>query len=345
MKKLFVGLMIAGLVMFGGNALATDCNGPECSAEGNFAINTFAAGGGLDAHGVLLTRGGGLSGAAGGISGAGGIGIGDASGSFASKKLPWWLGGGTLTLGGAKADLSNTAGGFTNTSADQYDPGPGKNIGVYSGSKNYAITSGSLHVEAWGVAESHGVIAGAAGQASLDGSIVGPSPLPQWDTNGVTLGVAGQGSIGAYAGGAGAAALGSADVDARIEMWGGSYSESYRGIDGNTEYMGTNVRAYTTVSSDSNVDRQLIGVGVVEGGWVAGGAAASLTVQKSDYGVAKAGAVGTYSGAGELGCNFNGSANGYTYTSAQSAPGFKGSVMTSQAGMQVSSGPSVRQEN
>jgi len=314
------------------------CNGgPECSAEGNFAINTFAAGGAIDADGKLIPNG-----AAGGISAAGGIGVGAAEGSFESFKVrkyvffgPWK----TVTLGGTEADLSNTAGGFTNTDAGKYDPGPGKNIGVYSTSNNYAITQGNLHVAAWGFAESHGIIAGAAGQASLDGSIVGPSPLPQWDTQGVTLGVAGQGSIGAYAGGAGAAGLGSADVDARIEMWGGSSSESYRGIDGNTEYMGSNVNAYTIVSSDSNVERHLIGAGFVEGGWVAGGAAASLTVQKSDYGVAKAGAVGTYSAAGELGCNFNGSANGYTYTSSQQNPGFKGSVMTSQAGMQVKSSP------
>ena len=298
--------------------------------EGNFAIDTFAAGGAIDIDGKLIPNG-----AAGGISGAGGIGIGDASGQFKSFKFF----GRTITLGGAEADLSNTAGGFTNTDAGRYDPGIGKNIGVYSTSNNYAITQGNLHVAAWGFAESHGVIAGAAGQGSLDGSIVGPSPLHQWETKGVTLGIAGQGSIGAYAGGAGAAGLGSADVGAGIEMWGGSTSKSYRGIDENTEYMGSNVSAYTTVSSDSNVEQHLIGAGFVEGGWVAGGVAASLTAQANPYGVAKASAIGTYSAAGELGCNFNGSANGYTYTSSTQIPGMKGSVMTSQAGMQVKSSP------
>ena len=338
MKKLFVGLMIAGLVMFGGNALATDCNGPECSAEGNFAINTFAAGGGLDAHGVLLTRGGGLSGAAGGLSAAGGIGFGEAQGSFESYKLPWWLGGKTITLGSAGAELYSRGGGqVLIDDAGTFNPGIGdKSIGVFSHSNTVATTAGNLKVNASGLAYSAGIIGGAAGQFSADGSIIGPSPLPQWKSVGVSGGVAAQGSAGAFLGYAATGLYGSAEVDAFINMGGDTYSQSWRAIDGNTEIMRTDVGASTWVDSDSDVDTHAFAIAGVEGGWVAGGIAASKTVQATPYGVAKAGAVGTYSGSGELGCTFNGSAVGYTQTTATQTPGYRGSIMSSSAGMQVS---------
>jgi hypothetical protein len=327
MKKFLSILTVSAFLFMSSMAFAGDCSGPSCNASGNFEIDTFAIGGGLDADGALIPNG-----AAGGISGAGGIAAGQAQGAFESFKIFRK----TINLGGADADLSTRTGGFTNTEAGQYKPDCGINIGVYSGSENFATTAGSLHVGAWGLAYSEGTLGGIAGQASLDGSIVGPSPLKQWDSKGVSLGVAGQGSVGGFIGGGIAAGLGSVDVDASVDMYGGSYTESYRGINGNTEYMGTNVSAYTTVFTYGNVDTCLIGVGFVEGGYIAAGGAATKTVQVTDSGFAKATAVGSYAGSGELNCNFNGSANGYTYTSATTAPGMNGSVMTSAAGMKVS---------
>lgn len=326
-------LLIALSLLFV-SSVALACDGPECSAEGNFDISTFAIGGGIDADLAFIPNG-----AAGGISGAGGIACGQASGEFTSFRF--W--GRTITLGATEADFSNTAGGYTGTEAGYYKPDCGLNIGVRSRSENYAITAGSLHVGAFGLAESHGFIAGAAGQASLDGSIVGPSPLPMWDSYGMSFGVAGQGSIGYFYGGGIAAGLGSADVEAGLEMQGGSYTESYRGIIGNTEYMGTNVGAYTIVNTYGNVDTCLIGCGYVDGGFIAAGAVASKTIQATDSGFASASAAGMYVGAGELNCNFSGSAEGYTYTSATQIPGMNGSVMTSQAGMKVSSNPASQQ--
>ena len=342
MKKLLVLSLVAAMAIFGTNAFATDnCNGsPECSAEGNFAINTFAAGGGLDLHGALITKGYPVSGAAGGISAAGGIGIGDASGSFESftfgRRHPI-----TITLGGAGAELESRGGGQVMVDdAGTFNPHVGdKSVGVYSHSNTVATTAGNLKVNAVGAAYSAGIIGGAAGQFSADGSIIGPSPLPQWKSVGVSGGIAAQGSAGAFLGYAGTGLYGSADVGAEINMGGDTYSDSWRAIDGNTELMGTNVSAKTAVYSDSHVDTHAFAIGGVEGGWVAGGIAASKTVQATPYGVAKAGAIGTYSAAGELGCNFNGSAVGYTQTTATQTPGYRGSIMTSQAGMQVSNNP------
>ncbi len=61
MKKLFVCLMIAGLVMFGGNAIAdTDI--------GTLGVDVSAIGGGVDGDFATIPNG-----MAGGISGAGGL--------------------------------------------------------------------------------------------------------------------------------------------------------------------------------------------------------------------------------------------------------------------------------
>jgi hypothetical protein len=339
MKKLFVITLAVTMIFAFSNAFAGgDCNGqPECSAQGNFAINTFAAGGGLDLHGALITKGYPVSGAAGGISAAGGIGFGEAEGEFTSFKLFRK----TITLGSAGAELYSRGGGeVLIDDAGTYNPGIGdKSVGVYSHSNTVATTAGNLKVNAEGLAYSAGIIGGAAGQFSADGSIIGPSPLPQWKSVGVSGGVASQGSAGAFLGAAATGLYGNAEVDAYINMGGDTYSDSYRGIDGNTEIMGSNVSAQTWVDSDSDVDTHAFAVGEVEGGWVAGGIAASKTVQATPYGVAKAGAVGSYNGSGELGCDFNGSAVGYTQTTATQTPGYRGSIMSSSAGMQVSNSP------
>ncbi len=344
MKKLLIALSIAGLMMFSGNAFADgDCNGgPECSAQGNFAINTFAAGGGADLHGVLLTRGGGLSGAAGGVSAAGGISTGQAEGGF--KSFRFW--GRTITLGTAGADLYSRGGGEVLVNdAGIYNPHVGnRSIGVYSHSNTYATTAGRLSFNAKGLAASGGVIRGAAGQVSADGSIITGSPKYPWKSKALSGGLAAQASAGAFLGAGGTVLYGGGELGAYIDMGGDTYSESYRGIAGNTEIIGTNVGSRTWVNSGSYVDTYCLAGGFVEGGWVAGGVAAAGTVQKTKYGVATAGAVGSYSASGDLGCNFSGSAVGYTQTTSTQTPGYRGSIMSSSAGMQVSSGPSGQQQ-
>jgi hypothetical protein len=348
MKKLLVLSLVAAMAIFGTNAFA--------DVIGGFGAAVQAKSGAVDFDAKLIPNGGafGISGAGGLAAGqtAGGVAIGAAEGAFESGQIYGWIGPKwynwgwkTITLGGAEGDLYSVAGGWTKTEAYKYDPGIGdKSIGVGSYSDNYAVTGGALHVGAWGLAGSAGVIGGVAGQGSLDASIIGPSPKFGWDSNGVSAGVAGQGSVGGFYGAAGTVLIGEADIQAQIDMWGYSRSESYRAIEwlGNgvkTETMGSNVMAQTMVTSYANEEYHGLATGFVNGGWVAGGIAASKTVQATPYGVAKAGAIGTYSAAGELGCNFNGSAVGYTQTTATQTPGYRGSIMTSQAGMQVSNNP------
>ena len=359
MKKLFSYLSIALFVvcLLGVPAMAcpdNPCDGGNCHASGNFDISTFAAGGGVDCALETIPNG-----VAGGIGAAGGVSLGEASGSFESYKKPvyeWkkvcrcgrcrWerrlVGYKTVTLGNAGADLNSVAGGFVNTN-DYVMHDCGLFIGVGSQTDTFATTRGSLHVEAEGLAEAHGFIGGIAGQGSLNGSLIGPSPLCCWDSEGFSAGLAGQGSIGGFAGGAVAGLYGEADIEAGIDMFGNSYSESYRGItfdgDFKTEYMGTNVGASTEVTSYKAVDTSCLATGCIDGGFMAGGFAGALTVQKTDSGIAKASALGMYSGGGSLGCNFSGSAAGYTHTSATTLQGYSGSVMSSSAGMQVSSNP------
>jgi len=121
------------------------------------------------------------------------------------------------------------------------------------------------------------------------------------------------------------------NLNASIEMQGYSYSESYRyGMIGDgwrTEGLGTNVGAGTDVITSGNV----------RGSFSASGGAATLTVQSGYNGGAIAGAVGTYSGGGVLGCDYSGSAIGYSNTSVTTFAGMNGSINSAAAGMTVSS--------
>jgi len=388
MKKLFAVLFVVAFMFSASYALAdqggepnnTHCNGvgndnspcqpkPEppnpcadgsCTAEGNFNISTFAAGGGIDYDSLVFAG----NGATGGVSVAGGISAAQASGhvqeipvykkTYMGNKYGWGRLNprnyskklvGTIQLGDASGALNSTAGGFTRTESYTFKPlGFDKAQGLGTSSDGYATTHGSIEIAAHGLAGASASMFGIAGQATLDGSIIGPHD--SFDSKGVSLGVAGQGSVGGFIGGAGVFGYGDVAVEAGVDMWGGSVSESYRGVnyDGNTktETMGTYVGAFTDINSYSNVDRNGLAGGFVEGGYVAGGIAATKTVQavatETGGGVAAAKAFGTYSGSGDLGCDFNGTANGYSQTSATTMKGYNGAVMNSQAGMSVSIG-------
>jgi hypothetical protein len=336
------------LVALSTPAFATDpCTGPDCSASGNFDLNVIAAGGGLFANGVLIPNG-----AAGGIGAAGAIAGGSASGAFESGWVYGWVGPKWynwgwkyVNLGSTSADISAYAGGVTYTNAYVFNPGFDVGIGVGSYTDNYATLGGHIEGDAWGLAYSAAHLCGLGGQVSLDGSILGPSPYFGWESDGVTLGLAGQGSLGGFSLIGGATGFGEYEAGADLDMSGYSLSESYRGIDwfdgGKTEYMGSNVAAGTLVTSYA-YDRDCgIAAAFADGGFVAGGFAASKTVQATDTGFAAASALGVYGGAGGLGCDFNGSAVGYTATSATTLNGYTGSIMSSSAGMNVSNGAAI----
>jgi len=343
MRKLIILSIAVLFILTGSMAFATQCEeAANCDASGNFKIDTFAIGGGISADGALITKGYPVSGAAGGIGVAGGVSAGTAAGSFESFKMRKYVFFGpyvTVVLGAANGALMSEAGGETRTISETFDPGPGKNIGVRSQTDTRAITAGSLEVGAVGAAEAAGVIGGVAAQGSIDGSIIGPSPKYFDHSTGVSAGVAAQGSLGGFYGAAGTGLYGEADVSANVDMYGQTYSASYRGVQGDTEYMGTNVSAKTEVQSDSDYNRSGLATGIVDGGWKAGGIAAAKTVQVTDSGYAKANAVGNYSASGDLGCDFNGAAVGSTFTSATQHVGFNGSIMRSEAEMSVSSTP------
>jgi len=339
-KSIFVALF-AAVMMIAAPSFA--CDGPNCSAEGNFDIEVGAIGGGIDADLKFIPNG-----AAGGIGAAGGLAGGQAEGAFESGRILWWK----VPFGGAEANLEVIAGGATHTDAYAFNPNSRFedspfDLGIGVGSETYGLArvDGDVDGNAWGLAYSEGGFAGIAGQGSLDGSVLFDSPLCFWDSKGMTYGVAGQGSVAGIVGGGVAAGLGDYEAEAGVFMQGNSISESYRGISkfegGKTEVMGTNVGAFTSITSYGYTDRGLIGTAFVNGGYVAAGNVASKTVQFTQTGAAKATAYGAYSGAGELGCGMNASAVGYTQTRATTYDGMTGSVMSSEASMKVQNVPNT----
>jgi len=126
-----------------------------------------------------------------------------------------------------------------------------------------------------------------------------------------------------------------ANAGAEISMLGGSYSNSYRYTSAGTEGMGTIVGAFTNVNSsgynDSNSGGGAFAGSNVDGGWTAKGGVSTLTVQTTNNGGASAFATGSYSGNGNLGTGFIGSAIGYSKTAASNG------VMSAGAGMSVTS--------
>jgi len=318
MKKMFKSLVI-GLAALGLVA--------GYSYAGSFNVDDFGAAGGIDFDGTTIHNG-----VAGGIGAAGGVAGGQAAG------------GGWGSVGGK---VGITVGGATTTEAyDFYTPIADwdGNLGITntvgSTTNGFATTNGSTDINSYGLTAAESTMFGAAGQGTLNGSAL-TDPDYIWNSTGFSGGVAGQGSAGGFVGLSGSAIYGEVALDAGMTFNGGSGSESWRSTSINwkdntkTEAMGTNVGAYTDVISHGDVNSYALATGFVEGGYVAGGGAAAKTVQQSDVGYAAANASGSYSGSGSLGSNYTGSANGFTATSITTFKGMNGSVVTSQAGMQV----------
>lgn len=386
------------------NHVSLECEGPNCEAEGYLGVGVAAGNIGFDADGKIINNG-----AAGSVA----VGVGGTAGLAAGYVNNGTVSGVTSVVGGGAAG------------AKDYEVNIGKGIegvqGVKVGSQAAAAaqTGGSMDlavnpdghyvIDAYGLAG--GFAGGVAAQGTLSGSIIAPSD--KFKSQGISLGVAGQGSVGAWSGSAYVESLGDiaydkttvtyeggedggpgyywkyknpnkhwmgkdykyfpnghpagnsewnflgaerietvdhkilmdsnagAGFEANIFMSGSTYSESYRYIDKSqegvrTEGFGTNVGAVTNVTSFGSkyeVSNGLANAGAgVEGGYVVGGGAASLTVQDG----AIAGAVGSYHGSGDLGCNFDGSAIGFTSTSVTTFEGMNGSINSASAGMEVS---------
>ena len=372
MKKLFiVSLMVLSLV-FAGNAFATDgCDGPDCSAEGNFDISTFAIGGGISYDGVIEDGG-----AAGGIGVAGGIAGAKASGHVESFEVPvfeyvgrcngdynrglfgyYYVGHNrgrydltgyrTVMLGHAEGALSSAAGGFTKTEAYTFDsskshPEYQEVFGVGSWTENReARATQWVDLSAFGKAGATSMFAGAAGQGSLNGAII--TPADDQNVEGHALAVAGQGSLAGYYGFAGTGLIGSVEVDTGAVMNGFSEADAYRATyffkGGKTEILLGYTHADTQVYSGwNNINNHGLAGGYVNGGWVAGGVGYTASKMTTDMGYAKATASGSYNGSGQLGCDFNGMLDGYSKTQSTTLDGYNGTVMRSSAGMRVEIG-------
>jgi hypothetical protein len=137
-----------------------------------------------------------------------------------------------------------------------------------------------------------------------------------------------------------------AELEAEIEMMGGSESLSWKEIHIDTENgirteaMGTNVSAWTEVNTSASKTLKDKGrgyaQGCVTGSYTAIGGTGAYTQMSNDNANLNSHAVGVYYGHGTLNTNFAGSANGYTNGSITTVEGMKGSIVRSGAGMEVS---------
>lgn len=352
MKKL-LGVVLSLCLAFGVGTAFADQDNDQAIGFGSIGMKakTFDAAGAVDFQSIP-------NGGAFGLSG--GIGHGHATA------------GGFIINGLVEGEVEANSAGFAGPSSDQayrWSPGFGdKSIGVGSSSTAIGNTGASAKIKVdpdKGFGEVDANIHGFAAQGTLNGSALTGSPRFGWDSGGFTAGLAGQGSIGSFEGNAFAISgpdfsyrkylfcgprihvdsKAGAGMGAEINMNGGSWSDSYRFIDWDkqdgtkTEGMGTYVGAYTNVTShgyDYDWDKGLGYANAnVEGGYTVIGGAATLTVQTTDTGFAKAGAFGVYSGSGSLGSNYSGSAIGGSHTQITTIKGMNGSASSSSANMTV----------
>lgn len=365
MKKSIVGLTVATMMLLGGASAWAGSNGSaphlQNQSLGVAASNVEAGGIAVDFDIKGLPLDSGVAGGAGIVATdaeAGAFGVvskGEVSvnTSVVTKNLvdseSNRLNTGDVSnkLGGASLD---TAIGISNTTSSSASTEGALDITVdpYTGKKAGGFVAGGM--------------SGEVAQATVAASKATESPI-HFDTTGDTKGIAVQGSQGEFEGTAFATAgrdkqgwdnKAGASVDASIETNGITNSESFRFVSGDTEGMGTTVFANTTVETDSNIEltgsERLRGnnshdnsfsTANIDGDFSAAGGVATTTEQNltttNTVGNASATAVGSYSGSGKLGSNYNGVAAGTTLTTITTAPGVEGAVISSSAGMSVSS--------
>lgn len=317
MKKIFA--VMFAVLFLAGSAWA-QCQGTQCIGTGSFNTEAKAFNAVGDLHGDF----GGNSVAFGGQGAIGGADS-QASGFVVNGKAGaasnQGVGPGVFAVGGAH----EIGGSFA-------VPG-----WADSGSSTSAHTGGKVNVfvqpNFFGFGAAQGTTAGFAAQGSLNGTAV--------VDHGITGGVAKQGSAGAFVGGAVVAAgpfntnLRYAGVEASIDMDGNSYSLSQAISGPGYNGLRNDVTANTGVNSYGNEWRTPGATATyLDGGWVASGGIHSATIMTpGNFAVANA----QYDGRGDLGCNYNGFATGYTQVDKYTATGMNGATYVSQGQAKVGS--------
>ena len=316
-----VALMAAPAFSWGGASMNVDSAAISGNLETSFQGPTF-----------FTPLGG-----AGGFAGAGGSGDANASG-----KIAW---------GKVNGDVDSKAAGLTSTNTGtfkilEYNAGVltlGVGVSSQSAAEAVAGAKGKILVDGF-LGAAGTCIRGVAVQGTLDASGIVLIPFIT-QSNGFSGGIAGQTSAGAFEGGAIVLTFigkAGATVGAEITMFGQSGSSSYQYVATyfttfKTEGQGTDVFASTKITSrfveNTNGSCLAGSLADVDGGWSAKGVAATLTVQTNEFGGAYASAVGTYSGHGSLGSNYNGSVTGHSATSITTFNGMNGSLNQASASM------------
>lgn len=306
MKKLLVAILMLGLMC----SPALACQGGNCSdqyigAFGTVDVSSSASGSGMDMDSTWGAWG--VS-AAGGHARAGGSGV--------------------VYDGSVGVDVSTIAGGLTDTTAYSGGYWLPNGWGYYTGvgSQNQAVVGGSVSVYVDGLGIVGAGFGGQACQGSLDVSSLGS-----------TSGIAGQASHAEISGLAGALVWGSAYAGGQIDMVGSSGSTSWNEItfDGPaiTYSIGTNVGAQTQINAVGYDSSYGIAWSQVCGSYdVIGSASTTTTVPGGS-----ASASGMYAGHGVLNTNYTGSASGYSYGSITTVSGMHGEIVSTGAGMHVTS--------
>lgn len=319
MKKMFLIGMVVMCFMFG-NAFA--CEGPDCSGSGNFDISASADGSGFSIDNKFIPNG-----FSGGFGGANGVIDGNAVGDV-------------VFFGKTSGSLNFVGGGITMTDAYKITDFPNFKIGSGSKTENMATVNGLMTLNSKGSAYAVGEFSGAGGQISLNNSFIGASNFPMWKSDGGSAAMATQNSFGNLVGVGGGLFNADVIISGGFTMNGMSVSETYRQIefdDGvQTETFHSNGYASTDVNSAYFNNNQNIALSNVSGKFTANGSVVNNTIMKSNGNVAQAASYGSYSGAGVLGCNFNGVANGYSGTTNTTFNGFNGNIMGAYSGMSVS---------
>jgi hypothetical protein len=347
-------VVIASLALLSGPAWAT-CDGPDCGAS--FDIDAGFIGGGIQTSGEMgdgmIT--GGIA-ASGGIAGAqakGAVG----AGGFAGTGSDAW----TYTAPDGKFSDAETSTwtygegqtrGHVDVVVDPTDRGLGAGEGTFFGLTGQGSASGSgLIVD--GTTE--GFTGAAAGQGSvgnIEGGVVAASGPDYTSYNWVPTGCWGfcgyweVEDVDSFAGGVASASI---DTFGETSTYANRYAEQRRNShdtrDVWEECMESGYRSDTMVMSNGFEDYQRDGLGIggayVDGGWAAAGGAGSMTRQlattDSGVGLARANSTGQYGCEGQLNENYNGHADGYTYSNMTTVERIDGVIGNAGASANVSS--------
>jgi len=210
--------------------------------------------------------------------------------------------------------------------------------GVGSGSEAFGFSHTLMDGYAIGIAGFEGDFSGYAFEMTANHSFVRLPPYRLSNSIGETSACAFQMGGGGYEGWIAGGLFGDVEVEALLDIRGGTYvySERYVFPDGSVSGLWSNASASTLVTSIGDVNRCGLAFGNVNGGYVAtGGINLAATQYPNAGGYASANASGQYCGNGGLGSNYYGSTRGYVNTQVTTYTG--GSTVYSAAGVDVTS--------